>query len=78
MTQAPQIGCACGWTRPELRGDSILASECLCDRCRAAAARLAALASAPNILTPWCTAHEHDPVPSHMDGRFRAAADLEP
>ncbi|NUO77208.1 MAG: hypothetical protein HOQ32_14490 [Lysobacter sp.] len=50
---ATTLGCACGHTRLEVRGAPILVSECLCDSCRAAAARLAALPGAASLLTPY-------------------------
>ena len=53
MTRTTRIGCACGQTRLELRGSPILVSECLCNSCRAAAGRLAALAGARNTLTAY-------------------------
>lgn len=51
MTETTEIECSCGHTRLEVRGEPILVSECLCDSCRAAAARLATLPGASNILT---------------------------
>ena len=51
MSETMAIGCACGRTRLALKGDPILVSECLCDSCRAAADRLAALPGAKNVLT---------------------------
>ncbi len=53
MMRTTQIGCACGRTHLELRGDPILVSECLCNSCRAAAGRLAALPGAKNTLTAY-------------------------
>ncbi|EPJ9702019.1 GFA family protein [Pseudomonas aeruginosa] len=47
------IGCACGSTRLEVAGPPIIVTECLCDSCRAAAARLAKSAGAKNMLTPY-------------------------
>ncbi|ALN63865.1 hypothetical protein GLA29479_3002 [Lysobacter antibioticus] len=47
------IGCACGRTRLEASGAPILVSECLCDSCNAAAARLAALPGARDIRTSY-------------------------
>ena len=62
------IGCACGQTRLEVRGEPILVSECLCDSCRAAAARLAKLPGAKPILTAYqatpCAEYRKDRV--HM------------
>lgn len=53
MMRTTRIGCACGQTRLELRGSPILVSECLCNSCRAAAGRLAALPGARNTLTAY-------------------------
>lgn len=53
MSQRMTIGCACGHTRLEVEGEPILVSECLCDSCRAAAARLAKLPGAKGILTEY-------------------------
>lgn len=47
------IGCTCGAVRIEVTGEPILVSECLCNSCRAAAARLAALPVARDILTSY-------------------------
>lgn len=47
------IGCTCGAMRIEAVGAPILVSECLCDSCRAAAARLAALPVARSMLTSY-------------------------
>ncbi|MGO1072893.1 GFA family protein [Lysobacter sp. CA199] len=52
-TTITNIGCACGQTRLEVRQAPILVSECLCDSCRAAAARLAELPGAGNLLTSY-------------------------
>src|SRR5690554_1592324 len=64
--QTTRIGCACGQTRLELKGSPILVSECLCNSCRAAAARLAALPGAKNILTSYgataCAEYRKDRV----------------
>src|SRR5690606_4280217 len=64
--QTTHIGCACGQTRLELEGDPILVSECLCNSCRAAAVRLAALPGAKNILTSYgataCAEYRKDRV----------------
>lgn len=48
-----QVGCRCGGTQLELQGDPILVSECLCNSCREADARLQALGSAPRMLTAY-------------------------
>lgn len=53
MSKTTEIKCACGCTRLEVQGDPILVSECLCNSCRAAADRLAALPGASNILTSY-------------------------
>lgn len=53
MSDTTHIGCACGQTRLKVQGAPILVSECLCDSCRAAAARLSALPGARNILTSY-------------------------
>ena len=53
MSQSIAIGCACGHTRLRVRGAPILVSECLCDSCRAAAARLAKLPGGSDILTAY-------------------------
>ena len=64
--QTTRIGCACGQTRLELERDPILVSECLCNSCRVAAARLAALPGAKNILTSYgataCAEYRKDRV----------------
>lgn len=53
MSQRMTINCACGHTRLEIEGSPILVSECLCDSCRAAAARLAKLPGGSDILTSY-------------------------
>ncbi|RXT55546.1 hypothetical protein B6S44_10610 [Bosea sp. Tri-44] len=53
MSQRMTIGCACGHTRLEVAGSPILVSECLCNSCRAAAARLAKLPNARSMLTAY-------------------------
>jgi hypothetical protein len=53
MSQSMTIGCACGHTRLAVEGAPILVSECLCDSCRAAAARLAKLPGGSDILTSY-------------------------
>jgi len=53
MTSTTEIACACAQTRLEVWGDPILVSECLCDSCRSAAARLAELPGASSLLTPY-------------------------
>ena len=68
MRKTTVVGCACGQTRLELRGDPILVSECLCDSCRAAADRLAALPGGKTILTSYgatpCAEYRKDRVRS--------------
>ncbi|RCS24511.1 hypothetical protein DUT91_09615 [Phyllobacterium salinisoli] len=77
------IGCACGQTRLELRGEPFLVSECLCTSCRTAAARFAALPGAQNILTSYaatpCADYRKDRVrvlsgAEHLK-EFRLSAD---
>ncbi|NRP19507.1 hypothetical protein LPJGGPFB_02764 [Ensifer adhaerens] len=53
MSDTTHIGCACGQTRLKVQGTPILVSECLCDSCRAAAARLSGLPGARSILTSY-------------------------
>lgn len=53
MSDSVTIGCTCGATRMEVSGPPILVSECVCDSCRAAAARLAGLPGARSILTSY-------------------------
>lgn len=53
MSDRVVIGCACGLVRIEAAGAPILVSECLCDSCRAAAGRLAALPGARSMLTAY-------------------------
>src|SRR5690349_16568339 len=53
MSQSMTIGCTCGHTRLKVQGAPILVSECLCDSCRAAAARLAKLPDGSDILTAY-------------------------
>jgi hypothetical protein len=53
MTQSTGLTCACGATRLEVRGEPIMVTECLCDSCRAAAARLGALPGARDPLTSY-------------------------
>ncbi|MGJ7900985.1 GFA family protein [Lysobacter sp. 1R34A] len=77
------IGCACGRTRMEASGAPILVSECLCDSCRAAAARLAALPGAVDRLTAYgatpCAEYRKDRIrivsgAEHL-AEFRLSAD---
>lgn len=53
MTKTTIIGCQCGKTHFEVTGEPILVSECLCNSCRAAAARLERLPGAKPMLTPY-------------------------
>ncbi|QED29929.1 hypothetical protein FRD01_22365 [Microvenator marinus] len=53
MLETTEIGCSCGHTRLEVQGEPFLVVECLCESCRAAAARLATLPDADNILTSY-------------------------
>lgn len=66
MSETKEISCACGRTRLELEGKPILVSECLCNSCRAAADRLAALPGARNVLTSYgatpCAEYRKDSV----------------
>ena len=68
--QTTLVGCECGQVTLELQEGPILVSECLCNSCRAAASRLAALPGAKNILTPYaatgCAEYRKDRV------RFRS------
>ncbi|WP_238946397.1 hypothetical protein [Vandammella animalimorsus] len=52
MTPSTSLTCRCGQTRMEVIGAPFMVTECLCNSCRAAAARLATLAQAHNLLTP--------------------------
>jgi len=53
MRDITHVGCRCGSTRVELRGETFLVTECLCNSCREAAARLATLPGANCILTSY-------------------------
>jgi hypothetical protein len=83
MSGRTNIGCACGATRLEVSGTPIIVTECVCDSCRAAAARLANLPGANNILTPYgatsCAEYRKDCVRIASGGErlaeFRLAAD---
>lgn len=83
MSETADIGCVCGRTRLEVRGEPILVSECLCNSCRAAAGRLATLPGARNILTAYgatsCAEYRKDRVrilsgAEHLK-EFRLSAD---
>ncbi|RYF97718.1 MAG: hypothetical protein EON94_14450 [Caulobacteraceae bacterium] len=47
MTRIRQLACACGQVRLEAYGAAIISTECHCDSCRAAAARVQGLPGAP-------------------------------
>ena len=53
MMDAIQVSCACGRTKLEVLGAPIVVTECLCESCRAAAARLATLPGARSLLTHY-------------------------
>lgn len=67
------IGCACGRTLLEASGAPIVVTECLCDSCRAAAARLAALPGAVDMLT----AHGATPCAEYRKDRIRIVSGAE-
>lgn len=73
MSDRMTIGCACGATRIEVSGAPILVTECLCDSCRAAAARFAALPGARDILTD----HGATPAAEYRKDRVRFLAGSE-
>lgn len=52
MTTSTRLSCNCGKTAIEVIGAPFLVTECMCNSCRAAAARLAGLPQAENMLTP--------------------------
>ena len=52
MTQITQLACACGQVHIEVDGAPIVSTECHCNSCRAAGARLQALPAAPPFLEP--------------------------
>lgn len=66
MSTTSLIGCACGRTRLKVQGEPFLVSECLCNSCREAAARLARLPGAQPILTEYqatpCAEYRKDRV----------------
>lgn len=49
MTQTTHLSCACGQVHVEVDGAPIVSTECHCDSCRAAAARLQMLPDAPPL-----------------------------
>ena len=67
MSDSMTIGCTCGATCIEVSGAPILVSECLCDSCRDAAARFAALPGARSILT----GHGATPAAEYRKDRVR-------
>jgi len=50
MTPITSLACACGQVRLETAGVPIISTECHCDSCRAAGARLEAAGAAPPVL----------------------------
>jgi hypothetical protein len=52
MPPPTRLQCACGQVRLETTGAPITSSECHCNSCRAAAARLQAIANAPRVQEP--------------------------
>jgi hypothetical protein len=52
MTQTTQLHCACGQVHLEVVRAPIVSTECCCNSCRAAGARLQTLPAAPPILGP--------------------------
>ncbi|HTN98419.1 MAG TPA: hypothetical protein VL101_15710 [Nordella sp.] len=50
MTPSTQIGCACGQVRIAVENPPIISTECHCNSCRAAGARLRMLAATPPFL----------------------------
>lgn len=50
MTQITRLACACGEVHLEARKAPIVSTECHCNSCRAAGARLQALPEAPSVL----------------------------
>lgn len=52
MTRTTQLACTCRAVRLEAHEDAIISTECHCNSCRAAAARLQALPAAPPLLEP--------------------------
>lgn len=73
MSDTTQVGCACGRTRLELRGNPFMVTECLCDSCRAAAERLATLPGARSILT----SHGATPCAEYRKDRVRVLTGAE-
>lgn len=50
MTQITSLACACGQVRLQAQKAPIVSTECLCNSCRQAGARLQALPGAPQVL----------------------------
>ncbi|HEV7277370.1 MAG TPA: DUF6151 family protein [Devosiaceae bacterium] len=50
MTKQNKLACACGQVRLEVAKAPIISTECHCDSCRTAGARLEALPAAPRVL----------------------------
>lgn len=73
MSETRKVGCACGQTRLELTGTPIAVTECLCNSCRAAAARLAKLPGAKNLLTSY----EATPTADYRKDRVRILSGAE-
>lgn len=73
MSDSVTIGCACGAVRIEATDAPILVSECLCNSCRAAAARLAMLPGARSILTGYGAT----PAAEYRKDRIRFLSGLE-
>ena len=82
MRRLTSVGCACGCTRLELEGQPILVAECLCESCRAAAARLSALPGADNMLTGYaatpCAEYRKDRVRIVSGTEYLAEFRLQP
>lgn len=70
MNESVVIGCMCGSVGIEVSGAPILISECLCNSCRAAAVRLAALPVARSMLT----SHGATPAAEYRKDRVRFVA----
>jgi hypothetical protein len=52
MTHTTRLDCACGQVKLEVDGAAIVSTECYCNSCRAAGARLQTLPAAPACLAP--------------------------
>ena len=73
MTKSRIIGCQCGKTHFEVEGEPILVSECLCNSCRAAAARLSRLPGA----RPMLTAYQATPSAEYRKDRIKVVSGAE-